>query len=205
MWGASLNIKRIDNYKDKRFSEAVLKQHGAFVVDDNLYEVEIISDMEAVVRGPEKYQKDVIEEFRFFAEHISKFYNEQGETIAEYASVELFDVPISLIQPSQFFVDQEKKSALSSFINEASDIVIPLNKKEERYVSLDGHTRLSIAVDKGYDVIKRFLTENAEWVEVFVNEAQKRGIFSPYDIKEVNHEEYDIKWNKFCDELFDKE
>lgn len=46
-----MDIKRIDSYEDERFRKKVLKQHGAFEVDDLLYEVEIISDYEAVVRG----------------------------------------------------------------------------------------------------------------------------------------------------------
>ena len=59
-----MDIKRIDSYEDERFRKKVLKQHGAFEVDDLLYEVEIISDYEAVVRGDSKYIKEIIEEFR---------------------------------------------------------------------------------------------------------------------------------------------
>lgn len=53
-----MEIRRINNYSDSRFSEKVLKQHGAF-------------------------EADVIEEFRYYAEHITKFYNESGQTVAE--------------------------------------------------------------------------------------------------------------------------
>ena len=34
-----MDIKRIDSYEDERFRKKVLKQHGAFEVDDLLYEV----------------------------------------------------------------------------------------------------------------------------------------------------------------------
>ena len=87
-----MDIKRIDSYEDERFRKKVLKQHGAFEVDDLLYEVEIISDYEAVVRGDSKYIKEIIEEFRFYAEHISKFYDDNEKCIAEYPKVKIFDI-----------------------------------------------------------------------------------------------------------------
>ena len=41
-----MNIKRINTYDDKRFSQKVLNQHGCFLVEEEPYEVEIISDFE---------------------------------------------------------------------------------------------------------------------------------------------------------------
>ena len=62
-----MEIQRIDTYADSRFSECALFQHGCFLVEGKPYEIEIISDFEAVVRGEEKevYLK-IIEEFRFY-------------------------------------------------------------------------------------------------------------------------------------------
>lgn len=200
-----MEIKRINSYKDNRFSDKVLKQHGAFTADGSPCEVEIISDTEAVFHGDEKYSDPVLEEFRLYAEHITKFYNEQGNCIKEYESAKLFDVPLSKIQPSQFYVDRDKKQATASFITKPEDIVIPLIKSEDRYISIDGHTRMSVAVDMGFDYVKGFVTECGDWCKIFVEEAKKRGILSPYDLVELDHEEYDIKWNKFCDDIFAKE
>ena len=97
-----------------------------------------------------------------------------------------------------------KKAAVSDFINNPQDIVIPLVKRNGNYVSLDGHTRLSVAIDRGFKCVKGFITDGGNWVDVFVNEAMKRGIKTPYDMKVLEHEEYDVKWNKFCDELFEE-
>lgn len=197
-----MEIKRIDDYNDCRFSKKVLKQHGAFEVDGLLYEVEIISDFEAIIRGSNEYIKEIIEEFRFYAEHICKYYNEKMECVAEYTPLEVFDIEIGQIQPSQFFVDIEKKKAVSEFINDSKDVIIPLIKLNERFVSLDGHTRLSVAIDRGYKNVKGFITDGGEWANRFVDEAINRGIKTPYDMQTLSHEEYNIKWNKFCDEIF---
>lgn len=153
-----VKIQRINAYDDVRFSERVLKQHGAFVINDELLcEVEIIGTCEAIVHGAvEEFYNEVIDEFRFYAEHICRFYNEKNELI----------------------------------------------KDGESYISLDGHTRLAVAVELGYEYVLGFLTVSNEYIWAFAKEAKKRGINTPYDLKRVPHDEYEIVWNKFCDEQY---
>ena len=49
-----MEIKRINSYDDNRFSQTVLHQHGCFLADGKPYEVEIISDYEAVISGEDQ-------------------------------------------------------------------------------------------------------------------------------------------------------
>ena len=59
-----MEIQRINTYDDKRFSQAGLLQHGCFLADGGLYEVEIISDYEAVISGVDQAVfAEIIEEF----------------------------------------------------------------------------------------------------------------------------------------------
>ena len=69
-----MEIERINEYQDERFSQKALWQHGCFLADGMPYEVEIISDFEAVIKGrnPGMYLP-VIEEFRFYAPQITYF------------------------------------------------------------------------------------------------------------------------------------
>ena len=61
-----MEIKRINTYEDNRFSQTVLHQHGCFLVDGKPYEVEIISDYEAIISGVDQaVYAEIIEEFRF--------------------------------------------------------------------------------------------------------------------------------------------
>ncbi len=62
-----MEIKRINTYNDPRFSQNALNQHGCFLVDGIPYEIEIISEWEAVIRG-EKSEAflPLIGEYRFF-------------------------------------------------------------------------------------------------------------------------------------------
>lgn len=129
-----IEIELINTYKDQRFSGNVLLQHGAFLVNGKEpYEVEIVSDHAAVVRGSNsEFFDQIIEEFRFYAEHISQFYNTDGKLIKGYEDVKRFMVPLEEIQPSQFYVDALKKKAVESFVNEGADVIIPLIKYQGR-------------------------------------------------------------------------
>ena len=107
-----MEIKRIKSYDDNRFSQTVLHQHGCFLADGKPYEVEIISDYEAVISGENQtgYSK-IIEEFRFYTPHITRFYSREGQIVKEYPRAQLLTLCLDQIQPSQFFVDADKISS----------------------------------------------------------------------------------------------
>lgn len=199
------DIQRINGYEDNRFSQKILRQHGAFLVDGEPYEVEIIGSNSAVIRGasPQLYSS-VIELFRFYAGHISQFYDAFGNLVCRFPPVELFSVKLDAIQPSQFYVDEEKLAAVRSFISSAEDIVIPVTRDGERLISQDGHTRLAVAVERKFDKVNAFIEAANDSIYGFVAEARKRGVITPYDLTIIPHEEYEVKWNQFCDDFFQR-
>lgn len=198
-----MEIQRINTYDDQRFSQRVRNQHGCFLVDGSPYEVEIISESEAVVRG-EKAEvfAELFEEFRFYTPHITRFYDSQRNVICEFPKTEIIELELCQIQPSQFYVDTDKIKAVSTFINAPEDIIIPVMQHGGRYISLDGHTRLYYAVMQDWDRVRGVMDTADDWVYRFVTEAQKRGFFIPNDMKPLSHEEYEVKWNRFCDNFF---
>lgn len=198
-----MEIKRIDNYTDNRFSRTALLQHGAYLVDGEPYELEITAHDRAVIRGkdPSVYPA-LIEEFRFHAPQVSLFYDEEGGLLAEYPRAELVTVALRDIQPSQFYVDEDKLEAVGSFIRSADDVIIQVVPRENGFISLDGHTRAYLAVQRGWKAAKAVVSETDDWVWAFVNEARKRGVLSPADMKLVSHAEYKVLWDDFCDEVF---
>lgn len=198
-----MEIKRINTYTDACFSQKVLLQHGCFLVDEAPYEIEIISDFEAVIRGKNAdVYPEVIEEFRFYTPHITRFFDNGGRVVKEYPSVQLLTLSLDQIQPSQFYVDEDKIAAVSSFIHEARDIIIQVMPFEGRYISLDGHTRLYYAVMKGWSDLRAICDTSGDYIYDFVKEAQRRNIHSPKDMKLLSHPEYEEKWNRFCDAYF---
>lgn len=198
-----MEIERINTYQDPRFSRRVLKQHGCFLVDGVPCEVEIISGREAVIRGgnPDA-DSAVIEEFRFYAPHITVFFDENRKLIQEFPPVEILKVRLSDIQPSQFYVDEDKVAAVSSFLHDGEDIVIQVMPWEDRYISLDGHTRLFYAAKMGWETVNAVVEASGDYIFGFVAEAIARNVRTPRDLTLLSHSEYDLKWNKFCDDFF---
>ncbi|NLM06832.1 MAG: hypothetical protein GX219_07930 [Tissierellia bacterium] len=200
-----MEIKRIDGYDDKRFNKSVLEQHGCFLVGDAPYEVEIISDYEALVRGEDtSVYEDLIDEFSFYSPHITCFYDDKGKLIKELPKVSPFNIRIEDIQPSQFFVSKEKLRAVGNFINRAEDIIIPVLPYEGRYISLDGHTRLFYGITRGWESVRAVVDSSDDYIYDFVEEGIKLGIKSPRDMILLSQEDYEVRWNKFCDEFFEK-
>lgn len=200
------DVNRVNSYTDAQFSQKALNQHGAFLVGTDPYEIEIISQTDAIVRGRNPaFYRVVIQEFRFYAEHIVRFWDESHNLIEEYPAVALLEIPIAEIQPSQFYVDESKMQAVRTFVASEQDLVIPLVQWKGRSISADGHTRLAVAVEKGIKTAYGFYTEAGDYVFDFAAEAKKRGIVSPYQLRKVNHEEYEKLWYPFCDEYFANE
>lgn len=198
-----MEIKRINTYNDPRFLQNVLNQHGCFLADGIPYEIEIISEREAVVRGenPAAFLP-LINQYRFFAPHITRFYDDKGNIIKEYPQADIFELNLEQIQPSQFYVDSEKIEAIRTFIHQPQDIIIQVMPYEDRYISLDGHTRLYYAVMNGWTTVRAVIETSDDWVYRFVDEAQKSGVYTPYDMSLISRSEYEQRWNRFCDEIF---
>ncbi len=198
-----MEIKRINTYNDSRFSQNALNQHGCFLLDGIPYEIEIISEREAVVRGenPAAFLP-LIDQYRFFTPHITRFFDENGNVVKEYPQTDIFELKLEQIQPSQFYVDSVKIDAIRTFIHQPQDIIIQVMPHEDRYISLDGHTRLYYAVMNGWTTVRAVMETSDDWVYRFVDEAQKRGVYTPKDMSLISHSEYEQKWNRFCDEIF---
>ena len=82
------------------------------------------------------------------------------------------------------------------------DIVVQVKPYGDRFISLDGHTRLYLAVQNGFRTVKAVESETEDWVWSFVHEAERRNILCPRDLILLPHEQYEIQWNQYCDKLF---
>lgn len=196
-------IERVNDYDDPRFSPRVLKQHGCFLADGAPYEIEIVSETEAVVRGEQTDEIErIIEEFRFYSPHICVFSDANGQRIRAYEPPVIYKIPLDDIQPSQFFADTDKVNAVRDFIHAPDDIIIQVIAHEGRHISLDGHTRLYLAAERKYPYVRAVYENTDAYLYDFVREAIARGVRSPYDLKLLSHEEYRRQWDAFCDDYF---
>lgn len=200
-----MKIRRIDNYTDKRFSKQVLYQHGAFLVND-VYPCEFHItgiDTAKVIYHDYSYIDKLIEEFRFYAGHITKFYTKHHKLIRRYPDVILTKRKIKDLQPSQFYVDVQKIENIMKWAKCDENFVIPIMKFNGMYVILDGHTRLYYAYMLGMKNVFTYEDESDENIIDFVEEAKKRNILDISNLESVTHEEYIDKWYSYCDKYFE--
>lgn len=197
-----MEIQRINTYTDSRFPQEVLYQHGAFLVDGAPWAFRVISDHEAVISAAAlnpAEAEEVIKDFRFYAEHITTFYDEAGNCLLRLPPVERREVEIDSLQPSQFSVDREKCAAVGHFIHSAADLVIPVTTLEDDTLCvLDGHTRLYEAWRKGLRTA--MVVDVPGWIGVdsFVREARRRNIFHIREMALYSPQEQKEKWHDWC-------
>jgi hypothetical protein len=80
-----MGIRRIRDYDDQRYSTISLQQGGSFLIDETrTSEFEIIDRYSAILRCERKDIEVSIETLRFYAEHITRFYDERMNVLKEY-------------------------------------------------------------------------------------------------------------------------
>lgn len=201
-----MEIQRIDGYTDPRFLQEVLYQHGAFLVDGAPWSFRVVSDHEAVVSGEGLTREtlaEAAEDFRFYAEHITTFYDESGTCLLRLSPVERREAAIDSLQPSQFSVDREKCDAVGHFIHTAADIVVPVTRLEDGSLCvMDGHTQLYEAWRRGITTAMIFEVSGWDTLGDFVAEARNRGVYHIRDMALYSPEEQKEKWHDWCDAYF---
>ncbi|MGI6239681.1 MAG: hypothetical protein ACOYI5_08665 [Christensenellales bacterium] len=187
------------------FSEKELA-HGAccFYTEDRKckYIFAISGRGATLYANTDQYIDQAIEEFLFYSGFITSIRDAKGNVIAERTPSEPFLCDIKAIQPSQFYVNIEKLNRCKTWIKSQKDIIIPIIRKHDRIISLDGHTRLRAALDLGYASAYVYLSPFDKTIFHFVDEAIRRGIYGVRDMELVSGDEYKLKWDKFCDDLF---
>ena len=198
-----MEIKRVTEYNNPLFSQIVLNQRGAFLIDEEPYEIEIISSDSASVKGKnrENYKK-LIEYFRYYSPHINNFFDENNKKIISFEKKPVLTLEVDKIQPSQFYIDEDKVNALENFIKNSRDIVIQVVKSDKKYICVDEHTRLIIAFLKNFKTVHAIETEFDDDTNYFVSQAKKRNIFTIKDLELVSHSDYKNLWIDFCDRYF---
>ena len=116
---------------------------------------------------------------------------------------------INDLQPSQFYISEEKINNIKKWFSprDLSNFEpIPIKELDGQVVITDGHTRLVMALLSGLDSVPLVWDEdelNWDMYRECVKECKKLGITSPSNLltRIISKDEYDIKWNKWCDEM----
>jgi len=164
-----------------------------------------INGREATLRtNTNQYIAQAIEEFLFYSGFVTIIKDKDGNILHNRTIPQPYWLEIAKIQPSQFYINQQKLNSCKKWIKSPQDIFIPIAIKDDKAISLDGHTRLKAAIDFGYTSVLVYPDDYDDTIFHFVDEAVRRKISSAYDMEVINSDEYKTKWDKFCDDLFSR-
>ena len=95
---------------------------------------------------------------------------------------------------------------MGSFLRSGSDLVIPVAELEGALCTLDGHTRLYTAWQRGIRTAMVFVSQkepaDLAWLAGLVAEARRRGVFHVPDMALYGHQEQEEKWTGWCQSYF---
>ena len=145
------------------------------------------------------YINEAIEEFRKYNKYISVYYNEDRSFYKAYDEIHTFKLPINIIQPTEFFINEENLSNISKLL-EDKEVYLPVNILNDEYVLLDGHTRLYAKYLEDCKMVNVYIDEMDDKIDDLVYMAKEQNIHNIKALKTLNNEEYN-EYLKFINSI----
>lgn len=153
------------------------------------YEFEVQEDKALVKYNSILHIKDAINEFRKTNMQVSIFYNQDRSFYMAFDKVQTFKLPISILQPSKFFIDKNKLEAIEKHLaNER--IYVPVEILDDEYVLLDGHARCRYLLLNDVKMIDVYIGKMTEEIKEYVYIAKENNLFKIKDMEILSHEDY---------------
>lgn len=198
-------MKIIKTYDDKFYKEKSRLLGNCFNVLEgkNVYHYEFIikNDLATILTDNIKYINEVIDEFRLYNLYISKFKTKDNSFYKAFDQIQTFKLPISIIQPSQFFINEDKLNNLDLYYD-IDEIYIPVAIINDEYVALDGHHRIYLAHINNKKMVNVYLDNYDDSIHDFVYFSKEQNIKNIKDMKILNNTEYIELWDGFCNQYF---
>lgn len=118
-------------------------------------------------------------------------------------NIEAFKINLNEIIPEQLTIDKVKLDRVSSWIDKPEDVVASCVKIGEKIVSIDGHSRLVSAFNKGFEYVYAYFEPdngNIEFYKTCLQWCQEENIFTIKDLagRVVTPEEHERLWGNKC-------
>ncbi|MDE6945984.1 MAG: hypothetical protein K2P14_02245 [Anaeroplasmataceae bacterium] len=166
--------------------------HYEFIINRN--EATIISDTSL-------YYTELIDFFRQDNAFITVFKTKDGSFYKAFDPVFTFKLPLSILQVSTMFLNQNRIQELKPYFN-PNDTVIPVTILDEEYVILDGHHRVYLAYEEGMKMVDVYLDEKSPQIEEFLYLAKEQNMKHIKDLSILSNQEYTDLWIAFKEKFF---
>ncbi len=131
------------------------------------------------------------------------FKKNYGWLLATNNDIEVFKINIDEIIPEQLTVDEVKLNRVASWIEKPEDIVVSCVKIGDKIVSIDGHSRLVAAYNKGFKYVYAYLETDNDSIEFYktcMKWCENEKIFTIKDLanRVVTTEKHSELWINRC-------
>ena len=188
-----------DFYQDE---EKQLK-NAITIINDNKkyhYAFQRIKD-NAIIRYDDiTYIDEAAEFFRQNNPYINKVKSIDNEYYREFDYNYSFKLPISVIQPLDMFVDEERYDLLNQIDLDPENIYLPVRIIDNEYVLLDGTTRLKIMKDNYERLVNVYIDENINVHPDYLYILKEKNILKIDDVEKIEHIIY-VSYLKVIEEL----
>ncbi len=197
-------MKIFVDYENEFYEEKYKKLGYCITIIDNsnyyFYEFDINNDLAYVRSNDYKYIEEAIELFRKNRLYINQIKSIDGNFYANYDKIHKFKLPIKILQPSKFFLDEQKIDDFDKYLN-IDDVCIPVCIINDEYVIISGHTivyTLNMNYKKMIDV---YIDDYDPLINDLVYIAKEHNIKDINGMHKLSHEEYETYWNNIINEI----
>ena len=168
---------------------------------DNVEYKFIIKKQEAIVLANNFDNiEEIVNYVRDLRPHIYKFHSPNNSYYQEFDTVYSFKLPISVIQPSKFFIDKKIVDEIGDNIDE-NNVYLPVQIINDEYVLLDGHVRLYCLNQNYIKMVNVYLAKAEPYIPDFVYIAKEGNIKNISSLHVLEHDQYEEYWNQFLDQF----
>lgn len=186
------------NIKDRLLNRCIT------IIDNNMtyHFLFIVNGNKAIVKTDSNiYLEEAVNYFHNKNLAINEYKFENGDYI-NFDYVYTFKLPISIIQPSKFFIDKDYLAKLDEHILDDEDISFQVDIINDEYVLLNNHTILYLMLEHDIKMVNVYIKKADYYVSDFVYIAKEGNIKKIKDINVVSNEDYNKYWKEFLKNYF---
>lgn len=226
----SIKYKKSISHNTALIAKEVAKVVGVLEYEiNNIVDAEIINIKSYDLEHENEILKGFIDEIMYWNPYIKRIsYNEDNAMITHEAleyclfskrgiwvlnsgsNIDVFKIGIDKITPEQLTVDREKIQRVGSWIEKPEDIVVTCVKIDDKVVTIDGYSRLIVALNKGFNyVYAHFEPDNTstKFYKTCMGWCQEEGVYTIKDLstRVVSPEEHQRLWVNRCQEYIKRQ
>ncbi len=199
-----INLKIFRDYDDIFYSIKNKSLGNAISIIDNNekyhYEFDIRGYEALITTDYLPLIETAINEFRKYNKYVNIYFNKDRSFYEAFDEIHIFKLPIKIIQPSKFFINEKSLNSISSYL-EDKEVYLPVCIINDEYVLIDGHARLLSKYNEDFKMVNVYLDDYNPNIKEFVYMAKEHNITNITKLEILSDIEYNSFYEKFYKEF----